>query len=145
MMGAFPITALTLDPGRWFNGGILFSLTSLFFPSITIENTGTVWAVRPSSWNLLLPCFLPFYPTDTPLSACLLLQAPGTSSYIPSLQLFREVNTQKERVTNHCGLLYLNYPVLDVEVLKMSRGHFLWNISVRGCCIADRVWIEVQV
>lgn len=32
MMSAFPITALTPDPGRWFNGGILFLLTSPFPP-----------------------------------------------------------------------------------------------------------------
>lgn len=35
MMSAFPITDLTRDPGRWFNGGILFLLTSpLFFPPL---------------------------------------------------------------------------------------------------------------
>lgn len=53
MMSAFPITALTPDPGRWFNGGILFLLTSPFFPPIKTENTraGTeaVWEVWPSS------------------------------------------------------------------------------------------------
>lgn len=53
VMSAFPITALTLDPGRWFNGGILFLLTSPFFPPIKEENTGAVtaavWEVWPSS------------------------------------------------------------------------------------------------
>lgn len=39
MMSAFPITALTRDPGRWFNGGILFLLTSPFSPPIKTENT----------------------------------------------------------------------------------------------------------
>lgn len=47
MMSAFPITALTQDPQRWFNGGILFLLTSPFFPSIKTENiragTRGVW------------------------------------------------------------------------------------------------------
>lgn len=53
VMSAFPITALTLDPGRWFNGGILFLLTSPFFPTIKTENTravtGAVWEAWPSS------------------------------------------------------------------------------------------------
>lgn len=38
MMSAFPITALTQDLRRWFNSGILFLLTSPFFPSIKTEN-----------------------------------------------------------------------------------------------------------
>lgn len=53
MMSAFPITALTPDPARWFNGGILFLLTSPFSTPIREENTraatGAVWEVWPSS------------------------------------------------------------------------------------------------
>lgn len=37
--GCIPITALTLDSGRWFNGGSLFLLTSPFSPTFKTENT----------------------------------------------------------------------------------------------------------